>query len=392
MLVGVGTGLSGVGASTVADIGVWPVTQTDGFMYWVWAGVGGLFTPHPVVAQGSETLTQTLARVQDPTNGFPAHPDAYGGLPGWILVCCGRNNMNATNISDIEPLLVTYEQILDYLLSLGSVPLLVPVLPSDNAASLATHQRNLPIYNTGLFLMARKKGLALIDANHTIVNTTTGAIQTALRLDELHMNSDGAQLFGTYIANRLKDSGFTFPRDYPYPITNDANTAVAYKLANPLMLTDTNADGTPDQWTKGGADVANLTVSNPSGTSDGILGKWMRLTKTTTTGDAQVQSTSFTMTPGNWMMACWKDKYVSTSGTPVVTTYVRSSGAVNMVYKQIGADFTADKALSDNFQIFKVPAGETSGHVLITMNAVGVYDFGQVGIMDLTANGLDGWI
>jgi len=389
MLVGSGNKLSAVGASTVADIGVWPVTQTDGFMYWVWALSGDSFVPHPTVSQGSETLTQTLARIQDGTNGFPAHVANFGTLPSHAIVLCGRNNMNATNVSDIKPLLQTYEQILDYLLSLGIMPIPTAVLPSDNAASVTIHQRNLPIYNMGIALMARKKGLPFIDANHTIVDTATGAIQSALRIDPLHLNSDGARIFGTYVANRLVDSGFMLPWDIPLAISNDANTDDAYLLPNMLMLNDTG--GQPSSWSKGGTDAANLTVTTVSGASDGILGDWMKMTKTATAGDAQEQSTTVSVPAGNWVAMSWVDKFVYTSGTPVVTTYLKS-GSTNLVYKQIGADNTAGRALAKNFQIVKIPAGSPSAGVLVVMNAVGEYYIGQVSLMDLTACGLDGWI
>jgi hypothetical protein len=391
--VGIGNRISGVGASQVANVGVPPVMETDGFMFWVWNAVNnkGQFAYHPQVALGGETLAETLARVQDATNGFPAHTANYGCLPAFAIIQAGRNNMNETLATDVVDHLVTYESILDYLLGIGILPIITACLVSDNAASLAIHQRNLGIYNMGLALMARKKGLPFIDPNPSLVDTATGGISAANALDALHVNDVGAKVMGEYIVSKLLATGFAAPWDVPLAVSNDANTDDAYLLGNMLMLNDTA--GQPTGWTQGGADTANLTTSVASAAADSLLGDYMVMTKAATAGDAQNQSSTMTVIPGNWVAIGWADKYVHTSGTPSVTMRARTSPAnTDLVLKTYKTTSTQNQSVSKNFHIVKIPASQTGLFLRATMNSIGVYSVAQVTCMDLTAYGLDTWL
>jgi hypothetical protein len=393
MIVGVGNRLSAIGASNVAKVGVWPNIETDGFMYWVWNGAGatGRIMPHAPVAVSGETLAQSLTRVQDGTNGFPAHPAAYGRYPSMALIQAGRNDMIFATAADVVGKLQTYEQILDYCLSLGILPPITALFPTDNAASAAQHQRNTVNFNIGLALMAMRKGLPFLDANHLIVDTVTGGILSAYQLDAEHPNDVGNKLIGIELAAQLLTGGVPMPWRAPLAISNDANSVAALKLANPLMLTDTNVDGTPDNWTKGGSDSGTTTVSIPSGSADSILGNWLKIVKSATTGDATLTSASMSVTAGNWMWVSWVEKYVHTSGTPAITTRLRT-GTTDIVYKKIQTTSAQSAAVTRHSQIFKIPTAETTMTMAVLMHAVGEYYLGQVTVLDLTAVGLDAWL
>lgn len=393
MIVGAGNRLSAVGASNVNNIGVPPNIETDGFMYFTWQALAGRMTYHPQVAQGGETLSQTLSRVQDPTNGYPAHVANYGRLPSHAVIQAGRNDMIFATAADVETKLTTYEQILDYLLSQGILPIITATFPSDNATSIAQHQRNLVNFHMGLALMAQKKGLPFIDTIVPLIDTTTGGMQSAYEQDDLHPNEAGNKVVGQYISDKLLSGGFPMPWTPPLAYSNDSNSDDAYLLTNPLLLTDTNVDGTPDQWTKGGADSANLTNSLVSGSSDGILGNWLKMVKTTSTGDASNASASMSVTAGDWIAVGWAEKYVHTSGTPSITTRIRTSpGNTDIVFKKIQTTNAANIGLARHFQIVKIPASQTSITMSAIMNAVGEYYLGQVTILNLTAVGLDTWL
>lgn len=393
MIVGSGNRLSAVGASQVAAVGAYPAIETDGFMYWVWQGLAGRMVYSPPVALGGEALSATLTRVQDATNGYPNHVALYGSQATHAVMQCGGNDTIFTNPADIADKITAYEQIVDYLLGIGIMPIVTAILPSDNAPSLALHQRNKTYWNVGLALMCQKKGIPFIDTNPLMVNTTTGALITAYQLDSIHVNEIGAKVMGNEIAAKIMGDGFVIPWTPPLAMSNDANSDDALLLTNPLMMTDTNTDGTPDQWTKSGADSANLTNSLVSGAADGILGNWFKMVKTTTAGDAQNQSDSMTVTAGRWLLLGWVDKYVHVSGAPAVTIRLRTSPAnTDLVIKNIRSPNTQSQGLWRHWQAVKIPASQTSVVMRATMDMVGEYYLGQVTIMDLTAVGLDAWL
>ncbi len=390
---GIGNSLSAVGASNVARVGVWPNIETDGFMYWVWNGLGttSRMMAHAPVAQAGETLAQSLTRVQDPTNGYPAHIAAYGRYPSHALIQAGRNDMIFATAADVVGKLQTYESIVDYLLGIGIMPIITALFPTDNAASASQHQRNTVNYNLGLALMASKKGVPFLDTNSLIVDTTTGGLTVAYQSDAEHPNDIGGKIIGIEFAAQILSTGFTLPWKAPLALSNDANSAAALKLTNPLMMTDTNVDGTPDNWTKAGSDGASTTVSIPSGSGDGILGNWMKIVKSASTADATLTSSSMSVTAGNWMWASWVEKYVHTSGTPAITTRLRT-GSTDIVYKKIQTTSGQAAGITRHSQIFKIPVGETAMTMAVLMHAIGEYYLGQVTIVDLTAVGLNAWI
>lgn len=384
-LVGVGNRLSAVGASQVANVGLPPAVESDGFMYWVWAYLADRFAYYPRVAQGGETVSQTLARVQDATNGYPGLLTTEGAYPGHAVVQMLRNNM----ISDLPTLIAslqTYEQVLDYLLSIGTLPWVTATLPSSDATSAATHQRNCMYALVGLWLICRRKGLPFLNAIPSIVDTTTGGILSALALDTLHVNDLGAKAFGQSVANKMLAPGIGYPLDLPLAYSNDANTDDALLLANPLMLA---GSGTPTNWTKAGADSANLTVSQPDGTSDGILGNWMRLVKATTAGDSYVQSSTMTVAAGDKVFAGWVEEYDWASGTAGAEIRIRTSpGNTDLVVRTINAASQQDTPIQRVGRILTIPASQTGIFMRAHVQSLAEFNVGQVTFVNLTASGL----
>lgn len=391
VVVGAGNRYAAMGASNVAQVGVPPNIESDGFMYFVWFGANanGRFRYHPPVATGGQTVATTLSRVSE----FLTLVGTWGCLPSHCILQLGRNDMIGAAITHAATVVATVEQLCDALLALGILPIVTGLLPSDSPTSIAQTQRNTAYYNMGLALMAQKKGLTYIDPLPAIVDVTTGGIPAAYAatgaVGDEHLNSEGCQVVGDYIASKLLLGGASPYWDVPLAYSGDSNTDDAYLLTNMLMLADTG--GQPTNWTEGGADVANLVTSTVSASADGVLGDWMKMVKASSAGDAQNQSASMTVVPGNWVAVGWADKFVYASGAPVVTTFLRA-GSTDLAYKRIQSTQTSNIGVSKHFTIVKIPPGETSASLRVVMHAVGEYYLGQVTIMDLTAADLDTWI
>lgn len=380
-LVGTNNRLSAIGASTIAATGVSGINEGDGFMHYVWSGVSPRLTYHPVEAAGSETLAQTLDRVPNYDDR-----DIHPVMPGHAVVCAGRSSINdGTAGAGVISMLTTYESILDGLLTRGCLPVVVAIPPADTAKQAETSR-----YNTGLALMAQKKGLAYIDPSALVIVEADGTLDDTLSIDTQHFNPAGSKLYGDYVATKLLLGGPTY-WDTPLINANDTVTDDAYKLSNGLLLTDAGSNGSPDNWVIGSNPNTELSLALADASPDGVAGNWMKVTKSASTADGAVNCTISSVVAGNWMAVGWADKWDYASGSnSSIRTEIMTAGSANLYRKHILAD--SDLGVSRTWQVFKVPAATTALTFRILMNAVGTYYFGQPTVIDLTAQGLDAWI
>jgi hypothetical protein len=386
-IVGAGNRITALGASTViaASSGGTNCIESDGFFYHVLygAGIGGQLRFHPVEANGGESLATSLSRAQ--TN-YPTHAATYGFTPSHCVIMAGRNDMTT---SDIAGKLTTYEAILDTLLGQGILPVVCAIIPADTTTQMA----NTAAYNAGLAGMAARKGLLFIDPTHLVIVESDGSLNDTYSLngsDPQHMNAAGAKLVGEYIGQQIVAAGIVPAWDVPLIAANDANTGATYKLGNGLLLTDTTADGIPDNWSTNNGDSGSVSYALADASADGVAGNWFQITKTATTVDTILSTTINSPTVGNWYAIGWAHKWDYTSGSGgQIRTEIRTQAAVNLFRTQINND--EDLPVSRPWYVFQVPSGTTSLSFRILMNAVGTYAFGQPTVIDLTAAGLDGW-
>jgi lysophospholipase L1-like esterase len=372
--------MSALGASQVANAGSGLTLEGDGFFaHLIWAG-GGRWRHHPVEAAGSENLTQTLARVAN----FDGHLALYGAMPSHCVIQVGRNDMTST---DHAAKLALVGQIIDGLLSRGILPIVTELLPAAHNSLYADH---VQLYNTGLCNLCAQRGIPFIRYPLALIDQADGGLPDAYHVgDNTHLNVTGAKLFGDAVAATLRDSaGVLIPWEPMLVRTNDAETAAALKLANPLMLADANSDGIPDGRTIDATDAGSLSKALVSAASDGLAGNWFAVTKTATTGDTVVQAQMSTaITVGNVWAFGWAVKLDYASGTDgYAEVRVRNQAGATLFRERMQTN--ADLGVAKRWVIRDIPAGSTRIDVQVLHNIVGTVSLAEVTMMDLTAAGI----
>lgn len=153
-------------------------------------------------------------------------------------------------------------------------------------------------YRIATWMRARTEKINAYDPWRKHFDATTGGWVSGASSDGVHpvdaaVNECGATYADDILALRLAA---------PLPVWN---SEAAGLLANCLFLTDTNADGVPDGWSKNGPGTGTIT----SGSSDGVAGNWMQLTGAGGFSyiEASIANTNFSV--GDTVVFCCKLKY-----------------------------------------------------------------------------------
>ena len=385
-VVGAGNRLSALGASQVAAAGTGWVMEGDGFASWVKAAASPLFVHHPNEAAGSENLTMTLARVAN----YDGHEATYGVKPSHVMFHAGRNNMG---VEDLPGHMALVEQIMDGLLDRGMLPIVCQLPPIGDGSLTAGRTWR---YSMALSHMCRKRNIPFLGLPLGLVSESGGGLVSSLvQADNVHLNNAGAKFYGTHLGQKLREwTGVRAPWEPVYVYANDAQTLTASKLLNPLMLTDSNADGVPDSWNLSlGGDSASVTKALVDGGPFGIPGNVFKLTKTATSADSifsQVLQTP--ITPGNKIAVGYKIWFEYGSGT--------GNRLWIDVRTQTGSELIRDVWWPDSdwmsgaqpaqmwFSPLTIPVDTTSLTMRLISTAVGSVYFAQPTIVDLTAGGI----
>jgi lysophospholipase L1-like esterase len=377
-IVGVGNRISALGDSITASVGAWPNWETDGYMYHVTMApaVAGRLMRHPVVAYSGETLSQLAARLTD----FDSHVSLYGSLPALCCVLAGTNDNASTSHA---AKLSTLAGIYDGLLARGVLPIGMAIPPQETAAN----KKNITAFNIGAALLCQKRGLPFVNSYGQVVDPATGNWNPAYKLDITHPNEAGAQVIGEEVATKLLDGAITRPWAPPLVQAGDADSDDTLLKANPLFLTDTNSDGTPDGWTVSQR-AAELTVTLADGTADGIWGNWLTLQKTGTTGPSSVIDTgNLTVAAGDWIGVGFVFDWTQGTGTPNVAINLQYTVTDRLTRVKIGR--AADLGPSRFWDIVKVPVGATQIKFTADIGgATGTLRIGQFTLVNLTTLGI----
>lgn len=147
--------------------------------------------------------------------------------------------------------------------AMGALPVVSTVLPY---ATNSARMRNIETWNIWLRAWCAANAVPLLDSYAILVDPATGGIQAALTSDNLHANAAGDKLLGQALVDLLA------ARLAPYAATLPQQSADTGNLfANGLFLTDTNADGLADSWSK----TANMVATRVTGDT-AIKGNWQR--------------------------------------------------------------------------------------------------------------------
>jgi hypothetical protein len=171
----------------------------------------------------------------------------------------------------VSTTIANYKSILDTLRAAGVIPIVTTLTPRTGPPT------NLRALNVWLRNYANAHGLPFADAFAAVVDTTTTGTYLAANTSDGggHPSVAGAKLIGQTIANAVT----TFlTKTAPLAVNNlvvagDTIDRWGVSTNNSLLLTDTNADGTPDGYNVPGSGTCDLATSSPT------LGKYATLTR-----------------------------------------------------------------------------------------------------------------
>ncbi len=209
---------------------------------------------------------------------FATDVTPYASQADELWVMTGANDAtagdtSATFASDLS-------QLVDLGLSVGLRVRLFAMPPNDTSISNALKFREI----TGA--VAVKKGVDFYDPWQTCVNPATGGFLSTDTIDGVHPSAAGHTKAGQAAVSLLN-----IPTNHSIalPVQNAANGGM---MANPLFVTDTNADGVADGWAVSGSGVGSLVSST--------FGNKQRFTATALTGPTYIQTNPIlTVVPGN---------------------------------------------------------------------------------------------
>ena len=268
---------------------------------WAWAHIlsSGRIRLGSISATGGYTSTQ-IKDEHLPT----ALTKASAG--DFIAVLCGTNDTAITGgiggtLSKAN-LLSMYQSIR----AAGCYPVLCTIPPRSGETSAAAGLRSK--LNAWIAFTAKVNRWHFVDFHRVLVDSaTSGAYKSGLNYDQVHPEGPGAKAMGQVICDALVAA------DLPAPFLADFNNGTgvnpddgALLFGNACMVTDTNADGAPDQFTSlsgtltGGSARTLTTVA-------GVEGKLFTVARGATGPDDVIASTTAVAAiAGHRYYAAWK--------------------------------------------------------------------------------------
>lgn len=209
--------------------------------------------------------------------------DALSSGGNWCGITAGTNDASAGRTTaqfaaDIRAMCVS-------IVAARMTPILTTCVPNPSTGS--PNQRLLmDKYRRFLIGYAADNGWPLVDWYSSLVDVTTGGYLTANdNGDGIHPSPTGKKIMGQVLADALSPY---LPPFGPAVATIATAAQTANLIPNPLFLTDTNADGVPDSWTKSGGSVTYSIVTGDAG----IKGNALRITDTGSGGFTQCNASA----------------------------------------------------------------------------------------------------
>lgn len=310
------------------------------------------------------TTTQMLAR-------FDADVLAYH--PNVVFIQGGTNDLGAsvakeTIASNLEKMVIKAK-------SAGIVPVLMSVLPRNNA-TINTECAKL---NLLISKLARAYGILMIDIASTMTDPITGYMIAAYTSDGIHPNTGGQAVISDAVVAQFY--AYIPPQQ---PMLVCSNVDATNMITNGLFCTDSNTDGTPNDWDVGGTGGVVSLVADSS-----IVGNWLKIVKSTTASFYLAQSVPLSKgyAVGDTLRISFLAKSANnvSGGLKFKVQFVCSGGST------IGAvpmfDWIVD--ITNPMQVcldFVVPVGTTTATLYIAANdGTGDVYIAQMGVINLTA-------
>jgi hypothetical protein len=166
-------------------------------------------------------------------------PTVVAAKPAAVLVLAGTNDaLNAGASANIPASAISnLEAIYAALAGAGITPIALTIPPSSGIL------KPIQQLNAWIKRHAALNGLPLVDLYAVLADQATAGYKTGYDDgDGIHMSPQGAQVAGQAVSDTLTT---WLPPHSPWLACSNADTT---GIGNPLMLTDTNADGVPDNF------------------------------------------------------------------------------------------------------------------------------------------------
>jgi lysophospholipase L1-like esterase len=313
------------------------------------------------------TTADMLARIQ---------ADVIAYKPSRVLFCAGVNDINIAARSN-SAIRADYTVILNRLQAAGIEPVLLTIPPSWLGA---TQRPQFFQHNAWIAETAEARGLQLIDIFSVVTDPTSvaaGGYRITHTTDGVHPNFTGVKAIVAEVVAKL-------PKSKPAkPYLSVHALDVAQGFPNPVMTTDTNADGTPDSWIgNGGASNTYSLIADPGSPSHGNLFKMNRGDVVTPAG-ALSGNVSPTPSAGDRLRVAFRIQTSIEAGSGEVNVSMTgASGGTTKLIERLQADvdgiFSADVIASGTAVGFN-PVQVTSG--------LGYVAIGQMTVLNMTTLG-----
>lgn len=243
---------------------------------------------------------QMLARF---SSDVIAYSPAYCVIEGVTPNDPGQLISTAQSISNVK-------QMAELCVSAGIMPVICSGPPSDTPAN-STHMR---LVSARVVSWAHKRGYPVLDLYTPVADLSDGTFTADKTVDGTHLSTLGARAIAEYNVARLP--AIMSPLNMLQVAASDADNL----LSNGLFLTDTDADGQSDSWSKlGGGTTSRTAVTAGYG-----YGMW------------QVVS------PGGFATSVYQSVPTTVGNTYEVSMRVFVSGAARLRIRSPQGDFTGD--------------------------------------------------
>jgi lysophospholipase L1-like esterase len=365
-VMAIGDSITAHGTNAAAgNDGTLPVVLGSlGYLNWACMISGGRLKWAGVSATSGYTSAQILA-----TN----LPVALAKKPAACVVLAGTNDVNGA--ISIQTTAANLKSMYQQLRAAGILPVCCLITPIANSGAQVPR---VTLINDWITRYASAHGYPLVDFFSPLVDTSTGAFSAAYTSDGTHPNNAGAKIMGQALSDAL--SSWLPPYKPWLPGSNTSNDSNLL-LANPLMLTDTNADGIPDGWSHS----ASVGATDALVTETGVTGHMYAVTRGG--NDVFPLTGLFSVNPGDTLQISFKASLAMAASGGLVSWRLVTAGNVDIVsYLNWDAPDFAGYTISHEAV---VPSGVTQCFVRMDVKtANGTARIGQLGVLNLTQNGL----
>ncbi|MHC6592443.1 GDSL-type esterase/lipase family protein [Arthrobacter sp. C152] len=338
-------------------------TQLRGSSYPLYAQMlsGGRVLTVRNAGISGERSDQILARFD--TDITPYKPNA-------VVILAGRNDIaQGITLSVYQANVIA---MVAKTRAIGATPILGLIPPVNTGTDKPTTIK----WNTWLRYYAAANGIITLDFYTLMVDPAAGGYLSTYNTDGTHPSVSGYIAMGQLVADKL---GPLLPNWTPPLAVDNGDTGQLYP-SNPILLTDSNADGVPDGWFAygGSTGYAHALVTDAN-----VRGKMMQITQSANASLRALQRSFTGFNVGDKVAVCG---VMTTDGgvrTQVKATFTGNGGTASP------ADITAPITRGFFYQEYTVPTGTTNIMIDLIANAgTGVVSWGQVTPINLTALGL----